>query len=280
MFSWFRKSPRPPAPAPGNPGRGHIVRVAFSNAQRSWEESDDLTTSLAAALNALGHAASAKGDWVDLDGGFSLVPRVVSVEPLDNAGVNTTTTIQVAHASLVPGGIFEYQHSSGADIRESLAKGFKDWAEYDLPVLLDAQRDKATLCMVAEMEPDRRLVFGPPVHMAQKTGGAPSEHEFCPCCLVTKNIDAFDDLLRDGKFHGIRLFVSRDAEGRIEADCRVNGVDRPEGAEALKRYAKSWPDRGLEYRRQYVCIQARAAEVVSSGGEVGQHVTVPGGRTP
>jgi len=224
------------------------VLVGFSNAQRTWEETADLAVSLAATLNAMGQKAIVKRDWVELESGFSLLPQIV----------NTTTTIQVAHAALVPGGIFEYQHSSGADIRDSFAKGFKDWAEYDLPVFLDALQVKAALCMVAEMKPERRLVFGPPVHMAQKAGAAPSEHDFCPCCLVTRNIDAFDDLLRDGNFHGLRLFVMRDSEGRIEADCRVNGIDRPEGAEALRRYAQTWPDRGSEYRRQYVCIQTRA----------------------
>jgi hypothetical protein len=259
MLSWFRKPDRPPPPAAENPGRGHTVRVGFSNAQKTWEETCDLAVSLAATLNAMGQKAVVKRDWVELESGFSLLPQIVSVEPLDNAGVNTTTTIQVAHASLVPGGVFEYQHSSGADIHDSFSKGFKDWAEYDLPVFLDAQRDKASLCMVAEMKPDRRLVFGPPVHMAQKAGAAPSEHDFCPCCLTTKNIDAFEDLLRDENFYGVRLFAMRDAEGHIEADCRVNGVDRPEGAEALKRYARSWPDRGVEYRKQYVCIQTRAA---------------------
>jgi hypothetical protein len=259
MFSWFRKDSWPPRPAAENPGRGHNVVVGFSNADKSWEESDDLAVSLAATLNVMGHKATVKRNWVELESGFGLLPQIVSVKPLDKAGVNTTTTIQVAHASLVPGGVFEYQHSSGTDIRDSFTKGFKHWAEYDLPVFIDAQRAKATLCMVAEMEPDRRLVFGPPVHMAQKPGAAPSEHDFCPCCLVTKNITAFDELLRDGKFHGIRLFVSRDAEGLIEADCRVNGIDRPAGAEALKRYAQSWPDRGVEYRKQYVCIQTREA---------------------
>lgn len=259
MFSWLRKALRPTPATAANPGRGSSVRVAFKNAQKSWEESDELTRSLVETLNSLGHKAAVKGDRVELDSGFSLLPQVVSVEPKEDAGVNTTTTIEVAHASLVPSGIFEYQHASGAGIRDSFAKGFRDWAEYDLPVFLDARREKAALCMVAEMEPNRRLVFGPPVHMAQKAGAAPSEHDFCPCCLITRNISAFDDLVRDGNFHGIRLFVMRDGEGRIEADCRVNGVDRPEGAEALKRYARSWPDRGSEYRKQYVCIQTREA---------------------
>ena len=129
MFSWFRRPDRPPPPAAENPGRGHTVRVAFANAHKSWEEEDDLAASLAATLNAMGHKASVKRDWVELEGGFSLVPQVVNVKPMDSSGVQTVTTIQISHPVLVPGGVFEFQHSTGDDIRDSFAQGFKAWAE-------------------------------------------------------------------------------------------------------------------------------------------------------
>ncbi len=245
------------------------MRVAFNKPQKSWEETDDLATSLAATLKALGHEATARGDWVEF-GEFSLLPQVVNVEPMENSGVKTQSTIQVAHASLFRAGIFEYQHSSGTDIRDSFAKGFKSWADLDLPVFLDAQRARPATCMVMEMKPgvesksvlppDRRVIFGPTLQMAQNPEVIAGEHDFCPCCLFTNSIDAFDDLLRDGNFYGVRLFVSRENTGLIKADCRVNGVDRPEGTAALKRYARTWPDRGFEYRKQYVCIQTHARE--------------------
>ena len=91
--------------------------------------------------------------------------------------------------------------------------------------------------------------------MAQKVRPGDGGHEFCPCCLFTNSIAAFDDLLKDRAFHGIRLFVTRDTNGEIEADCRVDGIDRPEAVAALIKYAQTWPDRGLEYRKQYVCVQ-------------------------
>jgi len=258
MLSWFRRPDRPPSPVPENPGRGHTVLVAFRNAQRSWEETDDLATSLAATLNALGHKATVKRERVELDNGFTLLPQVVNVEPLENAGVNTVTTIQASHPTLIPRGVFEFQHSSGADLRSSFAAGFKGWAELDLPVFVDALRPGPTTCMTATMEPNRRLIFGPPVQMAQRNGPIRGDHDFCPCCLFTRNVEAFGGLLGDEHFHGIHLFVSRDAQGHIEADCRVNGIDLPAGAAALLRYAQDWPDRGAEYRKQYVGIQMQA----------------------
>ena len=267
MFSWFRKPGQPPSPNAANPGHGHTALVAFKNARRTWTETDDLTTSLAATLNTLGHKAIGKRNWVELEGGFALVPQIVGVTPLDNAGVQTVTTIQTSHSTLVPAGVFEYQHSSGTDIRDSFAKGFKVWAELDLPVFLDALRAKPATCMVMEMSQgkegksllarDRRLVLGPTVQMAQKTDPMPGDHDFCPCCLFTRSIEAFEGLVKDQAFHGVRLFVTRNGDGLIEADCRVNGVDHPAGAAALVRYAQGWPDRGVEYRKQYVCIQTR-----------------------
>lgn len=258
MFAWFLNRERPPRPATANPGRGHIVRVAFNDAQKSWEEEDDLAVSLAGILKALGHEVTVKGEWVALEGGFSLLPQVVSVEGLDDAGVKTSTTLQTSHATLVPDGVFEFQHSTGANLRDSFAKGFRSWAELDLPAFLDAERVKANSCLFLAATPNRRVVLGPPVQMAQKTDPLPGGHDFCPCCLFTHSIEAFDDLVKDHAFHGIRLYVSRDTDGRIEADCRVNGVERPAGAAALSRYAQGWPDRGFEYRKQYVCVQSRS----------------------
>ena len=47
----------------------------------------------------------------------------------------------------------------------------------------------------------------------------------------------------------------RNAEGSAEADCRVNGVDWPAGKAALLKYVATWPERGFEYRKQFVAIR-------------------------
>jgi hypothetical protein len=106
---------------------------------------------------------------------------------------------------------------------------------------------------------DRRVVLGPPLQMVQKTHPIPGEHVFCPCCLFTSSFRAFETILKDRAFHAIHFFVSRDADGHIEADCRVDGVDWPAGTAELVKYARDWPDRGVEYRKQYACVQTRAA---------------------
>jgi len=265
MVSWFRKHPEPPARAKENPGLGHWARMAFANGQRSWTESADLLTSLAAALDSLGHKHKVRREWLELESGFLLVPHVVQVIPREPSGVQTISTIQISHPTLVPEGVFEWQHSWGDDVPKSFAAGLKAWVLADLPVFLDCLLETPGQCMVLQpnaegsslLPPRRRVVLGPNTHFAKQPAPEGEEHGFCPCCLFTNSLDAFRDLLDKDAFFGIRLYAARGQDGKTaEADCRVNGIDFPAGVAGLIRYAQTWPDRGLEFRKQYVAVQS------------------------
>lgn len=47
----------------------------------------------------------------------------------------------------------------------------------------------------------------------------------------------------------------RDADGTPQADCRVNGENWEPGAQALREYARTWPEAGFEFRNQSVIWQ-------------------------
>ena len=49
--------------------------------------------------------------------------------------------------------------------------------------------------------------------------------------------------------------MARNAQGEISADCRVNGEDYPAALPYLHAYVQSWPQAGLEFRKQYVVIR-------------------------
>ena len=68
-------------------------------------------------------------------------------------------------------------------------------------------------------------------------------------------MEAFTDLLKGREFLGVRLYAARDAQGEISADCRVNGEDYPAALPYLHTYVQSWPQAGLEFRKQYVVIR-------------------------
>lgn len=241
--------------------------MAFSNAERSWEETADLVKLLAGSLTSLSHKFEVRGEWIELRSGFLLVPQIVHIVPSDDGkAIRTASTIQVSHPQWVPNGVFEYQHSWGPDTQQSFASGFTQWAQMDLPVYLYAAGEKGDACssMVIKpgredssiFPPNRRVILGPTGHLVNQPATEAEEHAFCSCCLFTNSIDAFKDLLRQEDFLGIRLFAWRSANGEtIEADCRVNGVDFPSATEGLRRYASSWPRRGLEFRKQYVAMQ-------------------------
>lgn len=261
-MGWFRKSERmPPAASPANPGKGPTYSVAFANGERTWEEADDLVASLARTLRALGHVVDQKKTWIELED-LQLVPQIVSIQPLERGGVHTLSTIQVSHATAIPEGVFEFQHAAGDTSPASFASGFKNWAELDLPVYLDALRKTPKVTTTLSFEPGpksnlshaRRVVLGPPQRMAVNPPDD-ADHPYCPCCFFTKNHEVLRELLDSTAFYGVRFFAMRNVDGTAEADCRVNGEDFEPGRQALVDYVKTWPGTGIESRKQYICIQ-------------------------
>ncbi|MBB5885823.1 hypothetical protein DYQ93_04355 [Xanthomonas sp. LMG 8992] len=218
-----------------------------------------------------GHAANLHDDAVVLGNGLHLLTELVDLAEL-RSGVRTASCIRVHHRSLFPDGIVEFQHSIGEDTEASLASGFTTWARTDLVALSEAVTAPADArCMTLQMEfpataeaqaaVRRTVVLGPVAHMngdaARAAAGDDTEHAFCPCCLFTNSLDALMPLLqRDRRMLGIRLFASRDADGEVAADCRVNGEDFPEGVACLRRYAETWPALGaMEFRKQYAVVR-------------------------
>lgn len=250
-----------------NPGHGHTLRAAFSNAQAAWVEEVDLVKCLAAVLADEGHECSVEGEILIIRScQLVLRPQFESFQPTHPKGAKVCSTIAFSHQQFGTARPFEYQHATGNSLADAFADGFKSWSRLDLPAILDALRPKPADCTTMEMivQPTetkyaprrRRAVLGPTAHMAQKDEVAvDSKHDFCPCCLLTNSFSAFDSLFKADALYGIRLFAMRGESGVAEADCRVNGEDFEEGRAALMKYAESWPDRGFEYRKQYVILQ-------------------------
>jgi hypothetical protein len=266
MLGWLR-TPVPPPISPANPGRGHEFEAVFDDAAPPRRELVNLLALLAGSLSRHRHAVRVRKSWLEL-GELRLAPQIVAFEP-QASGVRTSTTIQVAHAKWSPPGFFEYQHAVGENLIAALRSGFQSWIELDLPVLLDALQPDARHCMRMNLRlpdaasadssgPDlhRSVVLGPVAHFAEHGDVVvEGEHVFCPCCLLTQSIEAFAPILQDRSgMHAIRLFAARQGAGANVADCRINGEDYEPGQAALLRYVDTWPDRGIEYRKQLVLM--------------------------
>jgi len=259
---------KPPPVCPSNTaGMGTAGKVELSNREQSWTEHFDVVNEAAAAFKSRSHAVTAHKTWLEHgDSGFLIQPQLAELQLLEGGGVRTVTTMQVNHPTLIPAGVFEYQHSTGDTVVRSLTNGFDQWVQTDFVTLLDALRVKPQSCTMMEMtfpakdgEPERvrRAVLGPVTHMAQTPPNAAAEGHppFCPCCLLTNSFEAFRDLIEGDAFYGLRLFALRDGDGNPDADCRVNGDNWDKGAQALRAYASTWPAAGYEFRKQYVVLQ-------------------------
>lgn len=276
MFRWFRPKFVAPTLLPGNPGQGCVLQSASPDANGTPSKRSDLLDMLAATLQDEKLLAKRHDRWLELPSGILLHPQIVSFGPnASRPGVmQTSTTIQANHPGVFPTGVFEYQHSHGAGVQEAVVKGFVAWAQGDLPVLQDALAEKPQACTTMEMAfpdgPDavggqpgtwvRRVLFGPPARAMVRPEAAQDDasgHGFCPCCLLTRNLDTFQALVERQEFYAIRMFAARDMQGQASADCRVNGGEWEPGAQALSGYVQTWPDLGFEWRKQYVVLQTR-----------------------
>jgi hypothetical protein len=257
----------------GNPGTTTRGRVAFANGERSWTESFDVLDALTTVLSKSKHAfRQDRSELLLLDTSITLIPGLVGgVQPLEKGGVRTVTTVEIHHPVLLPRGVFEYQHATGEQAQASIYRGLDAWVESDLVAILDALRETPATCNAwLKTFPEtsdsaalkRRIVFGPVTYYAQqptpeKVNTLSDEHAgFCTCCLLTKCWGAFEALIAARETFAIRFYAMRDSDGAPAADCRVNGVDYEAGKEALRRYVRSWPARGVELRKQYVVVHS------------------------
>jgi hypothetical protein len=267
MFNWFKKKVVPATPAipQARPSRDIRVSLPLANGDKTRTEQVDLLACLEEVLRLGGFGVSAGESSLQLESGLVVQPGFAGFQPAQRGGVQTVTTVEVSCPPRIPAGVFEFQHSTGDDSRQSIAKGFEGWMQLDLPVFLEALRPKPEHCACMEFDlpaegvtppQKRRVVLGPVAHLvSRQTEGPAEEHPFCPCCLFTNSATAMMPKIRDGRFYGARLFAMRDQDGSVGADCRLNGEDWEPGKKALIEYAKTWPDRGIEFRKQYVIIQ-------------------------
>ncbi len=282
MLGFHKKTPPPLCKS--NPGVCVQGKVAFARGDRSWTEEFNTVSLVASALQGRGFAVRTEKSWlVHEASGFLLLPQLVQLQPLQDGGVRTVTTIQTNHPGVAPDGLFEYQHSTGDSSADSIRKGFDQWAQVDFPPLIDALRPKPQTCTMLEMAFPakdaaparvRRAILGPIMHYAASPaaisedsapatkalapGDAGDAHPFCPCCLLTRSFETFRELIEGDGFYGLRLYAMRDAQGTPQADCRVNGDDWEKGAQALRDYVKTWPEAGFEFRKQYVVLHSAA----------------------
>ena len=281
MFWPFKKKTAPAKSLATAPPPLRTVEEAAGSLQpveKPWYDSEVLTGDLARLLTEQGIEWERDTHGLTLTkSGLILRTQLDSASRSDEGRVQTCTLTEVSHPTAIPQGVFEFQHSWGIDYQASVEKGFRDWMGIDLPALLDALRTEPETCTCMEMKPPGeaegaaqtlRIVLGPVwLYGDEKIFETEGEHDpGCPCCLFTNAYSALEPVFMDERFHAIRFFAARQKDGSTQADCRVNGENWEAGAKLLREYASTWPERGIEFRKQYIIAQRIPARVQSSDG--------------
>ena len=210
--------------------------------------------------------------WIHVkDNGYYLLPLLINFSHDEDSGFKMYATIQVHHKEIFPDGIFEYVYpqEQAVDLVDGLFDLFRTWVDLDWETLTDCLNLKNSKYMSVEIELKdvvKHIFYGsvlsyPNVDSEKlKAKGIdpdPYIDDFCPCCLFTNSMEAFDDQIKDTeKNYAIRLFAMKDANGKIKADCRINGEEYPQAEEYLKKYASTWKDCDIiKFRKQYVIIR-------------------------
>jgi hypothetical protein len=248
-----------------NPGHGHLLTVAFSNPQRSWDEKVDLVEVLAKVVEADLGPCVRENDRIRASNGLVLVPKFVGVQPMENgAGTGASTVVEVSHPTCFPNGIFEWQHSSGSTLLAAVTSGFEQWAQIDLRALrnalLESDLDLTFIRFDKPLWGMRRLVLSPVMGVFVPDSAAlPGEHASgCPCCMLVRCLGAFEGFINSRETFGIRMYAARYPDGQLAVDCRVNGADYQAGAEALRTYAATWQGTQLLMRKQSKGVSSTA----------------------
>ena len=151
MFGFRKPKPAPPL-CQANPGIGAEAKATFTNGSRSWTEKVDLVSLAVAACQKRSYTVANRKTWLEHpDSGIAILPQLVEMHPLDGGAVQTVTTMQVSHPTLAPAGVFEYQHSTGNSMADSISKGFDQWLQTDFVSLLDALQPAAEHCTTLEI---------------------------------------------------------------------------------------------------------------------------------
>ena len=242
------------------------LKSAFGKAaagpQAPHAAADDPTDLLGSVLETEGYKPRHDGPMLLLPSGIRLRAEVGEVVRINEERVRTMTRTIASHERF-PQGLLEFQHAPGDTVERALQEGFRAWARMDLVALEDATRDRPRDCTVMDVPGSaaagrrRQILLGPVAHMVTKPENAPApdDHPFCPCCLMTSSLQAFLPVLQRDGVAGIRLFASRAQDGTLAADCRVNGEPYEPGVKPLVDYARTWPNRGVEFRKQYVIVR-------------------------
>lgn len=178
------------------------------------------------------------------------------------ASTDQTILIQVhgLHPKFTEGDFVEFAFGLGKDVEEATDRAASHWVNNEFVVL------HAYLCgndpgvkvmeTVSQTGSDQHgwdILLGPVQCMNDSTvAGAPELNEenlFDMYACLRNSMAAY---LWQEQFLYVKCFALKSSNGNIEVDCRLNGVEWPEGKEDIRAFANTWEfPGGFHSRKQF-----------------------------
>lgn len=147
----------------------------------------------------------------------------------------------------------EWAHGFGETIDAAFDRGFSNWFETDLPVLVDVIQEESVLSQdlvfpIDEKTKKVRAILGP---MQFWSLGSEAPEPCCNSCIFSQAMLATDYELKNLKRPSlIKAVVARNPDNTTTCDFRINEEQNEQIAAALSEWAKSWDGEGFAMRKQ------------------------------
>ncbi|MEO7694361.1 MAG: DUF6348 family protein [Chryseolinea sp.] len=208
-------------------------------------------------------AISAKGHTANIEGNQLTIPSIgliLKLEELKTVHGIGFIGVDLHHPSLLPNGLKEVAIGTGSDDVIRTKAAVHSWTFTDYPVLYaymsPAKVDMGVHRMSVVSQHDNevlgwRFFIGPLyTHGYASNLGKDSDFEMYHALFDTILIH-----LTSPEVIAMKFSISVNPQGKVSANCRVNGGMWDEGAEALLRFGKTiFNGPGEHYREQFLLI--------------------------
>lgn len=133
-----------------------------------------------------------------------------------------------------------------------------------MPLVVGVEGTGERFGWLAHLGPVLPRVYGPPGSDETVPGDLAAAAAFEPVFQVLHAYAAHTSLL------WLESFAVRRPVGEVDATCRLDNHEIPEGREALLAWAAGWPDTGgcIVSRRQFVVLQPKAVDELPSRSDL------------
>ena len=208
------------------------------------------------SISALEHELMNEG-YVSSRSGTALSLESLRLEVLAHAtefkpniyGIGTSVVFEARLGPLGSAGIGILAVGYGETEEAAARDAARQWVTGVLPALHSYREPREDICQIARVAvetPKTGEPYGWDIHMApvicRRYGKCDFQPEICNTEIFGAVFEAVNEWASRDSMFWLECFAVRNPDGSVDATCRYNNKDWPEGQKALISWASTWPD--------------------------------------